>query len=285
LSTHTSGPIPEFITSDKNPLLREARKALVRGDLTPDGHCAAESVHLFAEAVHSGLAIKAVIAAQSAQVAVEQHMRDLSGSRLLVVPDALFAALATTEAPQGVIALVRAPVWAFDDLFPASMDPAAAPALVVVLDAIQDPGNAGNIVRTAEAFGATGVLFPKGTVSPFNAKTLRASAGSLFRVPFLAGVEPQAVQATLTRHQLDVYAAMPRAKKSLSEADFTRPMALVVGSEGQGVSPLLQDLATGVRIPTQAVESLNAAMAAGVLLYEVSRQRSAFLLMDPAEPA
>jgi RNA methyltransferase, TrmH family len=208
-----------------------------------------------------------VIAAQSAQVAVEQHMRELAGSRLLVVPDALFAALATTEAPQGIISLIKAPVWALDDLFPPH-------ALVVVLDAIQDPGNAGTIVRTAEAFGATGVLFPKGTVSPFNTKTLRASAGSLFRLPFVAGVDGQAVHATLFRRRIDVYAAMPRAKKSIAETDLTRPFALIVGSEGQGVSPLLQELATGVRIPTQAVESLNAAMAAGVVLYEASRQRA-----------
>ena len=91
----------------------------------------------------------------------------------------------------------------------------------------------------------------------------------------MAGIELQAVHATLYRRRIDVYAAMPRAKKSITEANLARPHALIVGSEGAGVSPQLLDLATGVRIPTQAVESLNAAMAAGIVLYEASRQRSA----------
>jgi TrmH family RNA methyltransferase len=257
----------ELISSDKNPLLRDLRKALTRGELTADGHCVAESFHLLAEAIRSDLPVKVVIAAQSALVTVQQHLRDVGISRFVTLPDALFAALATTESTQGVMALVKVPEWSLDQLF-------TRPALTVVLDAIQDPGNAGNIVRTAEAFGASGVIFPKGTVSPFNSKTLRASAGSLFRVPFAAGVEAQTLLATLRRRQLTVYAAMPRAKKSITETDLTRPLALVVGSEGQGVSPLLQELAVPVRIPTQAVESLNAAMAAGIVLYEAARQRS-----------
>jgi TrmH family RNA methyltransferase len=223
---------------------------------------------LLVEAIRSERPIRAVIAAQSAQHPVEQQLRERNVPRFVVVPDALFAALATTESTQGAMALVRPPDWSLENLF-------SKRTLVVVLDAVQDPGNAGNIARTAEAFGASGVIFGKGTVSPFNSKTLRASAGSLFRIPFVSGTDPQAVHATLFRRRLDVYAAMPRAKKAVAETDLARPCAIVVGSEGAGVSPRLQELAVGVRIPTEGVESLNAAMAAGILLYEAARQRSA----------
>jgi TrmH family RNA methyltransferase len=112
-------------------------------------------------------------------------------------------------------------------------------------------------------------------VSPFNPKTLRASAGSLFRLPFLSGMDAEVLRATLKQRRLEVYAAMPRAKRSLADLDLTRPTALIVGSEGQGVSAQLRAAAIDIRIPTQGVESLNAAMAAGVLLYEAARQRAA----------
>ena len=111
---------------------------------------------------------------------------------------------------------------------------------MVVLDGLQDPGNAGTIVRAAEAFGATGVLFLKGTVSPHNPKTLRASAGSLFRVPFLHGVGPATAAAALRQNGVELVAAMPavrrRRRDSLAATDLTRPCALIIGSEAHGVS-------------------------------------------------
>ncbi len=102
--------------------------------------------------------------------------------KVAVLPDALLQSISGTETSQGVMALVKPPEWKLEQLF-------RGRPLVVVLDGLQDPGNAGAIVRAAEAFGATGALFLKGAASPYNPKTLRASAGSLFRVPFLAGVD------------------------------------------------------------------------------------------------
>ena len=146
--------------------------------------------------------------------------------------------------------------------------------MAVVLDGLQDPGNAGSIVRAAEAFGATGVLFTKGTVSPFNPKTLRASAGSLFRVPFVHGLDVTLARAAFQQRQVDVYAAMPHGARPLPQADLRRKCALVIGSEAHGVSEALRCGAVGISIPTMGVESLNAAVAAGILLYEAQRQRS-----------
>src|SRR5579883_3293928 len=168
-------PKPETITSAANPLLKDVRRAIVRGSLTHEGLCVAETFHLLEEALRSDCDVKTVLAA-------EAHVRRLAGVKVAILPDRLFQSLAGTETSQGVMALVRPPVWTLEQLF-------RGRALVVVLDGVQDPGNAGTIVRAAEAFGATGALFLKGTVSPHNPKALRASAGSLFRLPYLAGVD------------------------------------------------------------------------------------------------
>jgi TrmH family RNA methyltransferase len=206
--------------------------------------------------------------AESVQSAVDNHVRGLKQVRVIVVADALFNTISATESSQGVIALVRPPAWTLDQLF-------RGQALVVVLDGIQDPGNAGTIVRSAEAFGATGVIFVKGTVSPHNPKSLRASAGSLFRVPFVYGMDEELTRVTLAQRRMDAYAAAPRGKKSLQDIDLTRPCALVIGSEGRGVSEKLRAACLDLRIPTLSVESLNASAAASILLYEARRQRAA----------
>src|SRR6185503_20081068 len=118
------------------------------------------------------------------------------------------------------------PTWTLEQLF-------RGRSLVVVLDGVQDPGNAGAIARAAEAFGATGVLFLKGTVSPFNPKTLRASAGSLFRIPFVHGLDPELARAALKQNKLDVYAGVPSGSsnhvQTLIDADLTRKCAFIIG--------------------------------------------------------
>jgi TrmH family RNA methyltransferase len=184
-----------------------------------------------------------------------------------IVCDKTFRELTSTETPQGVIALVRPRVATLEQM-------TRGAALVVVLDGVQDPGNAGAMVRAAEAFGATGVVFLKGTVNPYNPKCLRGSAGSAFRVPLVAGVEADEI---LAQEGMAWYAAMPRSAQLVSEADLRGRCGIIIGSEGRGVSAALAERARGLRIPTAGVESLNAAVAAGILLYEARRQRGAAL--------
>jgi TrmH family RNA methyltransferase len=264
-------PKPELISSAANPLLKDVRRAIARGALTSGGCAVAETFHLLEEALRSDCAVETVLASESVRSAVEAHVRGLAGVRTAVLPDSLFQGVAGTETSQGVIALVRPPAWSIEQLFRGA-------SLVVVLDGLQDPGNAGTICRAAEAFGATGVMFLKGTVSPFNAKAIRASAGSLFRVPFAAGIDGALARAALQQHKLDLWAAVPArpngASRRLDEADLTRKCALIVGSEGHGVGIELRGAAMDLSIPTVGVESLNAAVAAGILLYEARRQRS-----------
>ncbi len=250
-------------------MIKDLRRAILRGSLTEKGLCAAESFHLLREALRSGRRVDSVIASERVQRAIEEQFGNDELS-VALVPEQLFQTIATTEASQGVIALVEPPEWPIDRLF-------AGETLVVVLDGIQDPGNAGTIVRAAEAFAATGVMFLKGSVNPFNPKTLRASAGSLFRVPFVAALDPAIARAALQQNRIRVYAAMPHAgngARPLHERPFherpklSRPCALVVGNEGRGVSEEFRTLAEAVSIPTAGVESLNASVAAAILLYE-----------------
>ncbi|HEY1238906.1 MAG TPA: RNA methyltransferase [Bryobacteraceae bacterium] len=260
---------PEAITSAANPLLKDVRRAIARGGLTEQGWCVAESFHLLEEALRSDCEVKVVLAAESVRSAAEAHVRGLRGVRVVVASDSLLQTVSGTESTQGVLALVKPPEWKLEQLFRGC-------PLVVVLDGLQDPGNCGAITRAAEAFGASGVLFLKGAASPFNPKTLRASAGSLFRIPFLHGVDAALARAALQQNHMELYAGVPAKNgvRSLAEIDLTGRCGLIIGNEARGVGRELRSAALDVAIPTVGVESLNAAVAAGILLYEARRQRA-----------
>jgi TrmH family RNA methyltransferase len=200
--------------------------------------------------------------------AVERHIGGLKKIRVAVLPDELFGSISATQASQGVIALVKPPAWTLEQLF-------RGRSLAVILDGLQDPGNAGTIVRAAEAFGATGVVFLKGAVSPYNPKCLRASAGSIFRVPLVAALDELLLLAAVEQRKLEMFALIPKGAVEVGECNFTEKCAIIVGSEGRGVSDRLRAKAMDVRIPTVGVESLNAALAAGIALYAARKQRMA----------
>jgi TrmH family RNA methyltransferase len=246
----------------RHPLLTNIRKGIQKSALTEDGFCIAESFHLLDEALSADREIAAIVVSESVRAAVEG--RDTGRTPIYSLPAHDFAGLAATDNSQGVISLIRPPAWTIDQLF-------AGNALVVVLDGVQDPGNAGTIIRSAEAFGATGVLAIKGTVNLHNPKCLRASAGSVFRVPYVQGAEA----AVLLEQNLACYATVASGGQSIYEADLTASAAIVIGSEGRGVSAGLRNSAINLVIPTTGVESLNAAIAASILLCEARHQRSA----------
>src|SRR5437764_1450271 len=200
----------ETLVSEKNPLLKEVRRAIAQGALTEDGCAIAEGPRLLDEALTSDVEIAAVISSESAATALASRLSGLDGVRVVSVSDRVFGSLSTTEQPQGVITLIRPRHWILEDIF-------ADHPLALVLDGVQDPGNAGAVVRSAEAFGATGVVFLKGSVSPYNPKTLRASAGSLFRVPALHGVDPAVALALVREHGAALYAATSAGGRPLDQ--------------------------------------------------------------------
>jgi TrmH family RNA methyltransferase len=264
-------PTAEPITSAANPLLKDIRKALSRGGLTASGCCVVETFHLLEEAMNSHCRVRTVIAAESVRDRVEDLLRNHGDVRLSIVTDKLLEATAHVATSQGVIALVDPPEHTVEQTL-------GAESLVVVIDGLQNPGNLGTILRSAEAFEATGLLLLKGSVSPFNPKALRASAGSVFRVPFVSGLDETTVLEALRDSGANLYAAVPNANghigSSPSDADLTCPCAIIIGSEGQGVRQVLREAARDISIPTAGVESLNAAVSAAILLYEARRQRS-----------
>jgi TrmH family RNA methyltransferase len=248
-----------------HPLVKEVRRALSRGELLGQGEFAGtlalDSPHLLEEAVAAGLKLEAILfVAEAPSVGEHAAMYRLS--------PAAFKKVASTESPQGVIALARPRAWEAHKLFQ------PAPAMVLILAALQDPGNAGTLLRTAEAFGATGALLLRGTVHATNPKLLRGAAGSTFRLPHMAGVQLDAALAMCAVNGATLLALDPRAAETLDDVDLCGPIAIAVGAEGAGLPPDLLDNARAVSIPrARRVESLNAAVAGSLALYEAARQR------------
>lgn len=258
------------LSSPRHPLLRRLRAALREGELTPEGCCALEGAHLVEEALRSPSEVVALVAARSATTLLERF-EAASGGRVpsYVVPDRLFRSLAQTETPQGIAALVRLPDWELEKCL------ASPGALVVALVELQDPGNLGTILRAVETFGGAACLLALNTVSPFNAKAARASAGSLFRVPVFRRLAVEKIVDACRTHGLHTLGLVPRGGLPLKETDLTPPTAFFVGQEGAGLpAGVLAQLDAMASIPLAApVDSLNAAMAATLALYEARRQR------------
>ncbi|MGQ9634558.1 MAG: TrmH family RNA methyltransferase [Bryobacteraceae bacterium] len=255
----------ERIASAQNVLLKRIRRAARTTGMTEEGFLVAEGFHLVEEVFRSRRPLEAIVCTEAALGRVREMAGGRSGFRLVVVPSAVMNGLAATETNQGVIALAAVAEWRPGDLW-------GRQALVLALDGIQDPGNAGTMLRTAEAFGASGVAFLKGSVSPYNPKAVRASAGSVFRVPLQTGWTAQELLTESAARGAKVYAASASGALLADAADLVGPCVLVVGSEGRGVSSEFRR-ESSIRIPVTGVESLNAAVAAAILLYEARRQR------------
>jgi TrmH family RNA methyltransferase len=178
--------------------------------------------------------------------------------------------LSEAETSQGLVALARRPQFAEDAIY-------APPALVVVAAGLQNPGNVGAVLRAAEAAGATGAYLTRGTADPFSWKALRGAMGSAFRVPHVRGLAAAEVLARLGRRGVTVLAAAAGDGERYDSVDLRRPVAFLIGQEAGGLDADLAARADGrITIPMQGrAESLNVAVAAGVLLFEAARQRAA----------
>ena len=199
-----------------------------------------------------------------------------------------FAGLSDTKSPQGIIAVVRKKKYTLPDILgkagsgridsETDMDAVrrAAP-LIVVLENLQDPGNAGTILRTAEAAGVSGVILTEGSVDLYNPKVIRSTMGCIFRMPHLVVKSADELLPELRAAGITTYAAHLRGSISHFEGDYTGGTAFFIGNESRGLSDELSGkLDVLMKIPMSGkVESLNAAMAAGILMYEAKRQRIA----------
>jgi len=263
------------VESKQNARLKELRKALSAPGRWVGALVGIEGPKLIEEALRAGLRAKTVFVAQSPDRATERILEKLSLPReteILHLPKKLLDQALATETPQWIAALIEQPQWTWEQLLGSRRN---SVPLIIVLAGLQDPGNLGTILRSAEAFGATGVVSLPGTVSAWNAKAVRASAGSVFRVPLIAAEIDECIPR-LHGAGLAIFAALSQGAQQAHSADLARPVALIIGNEGNGVPGALAARADStITIPFPGpVESLNAAVAASVLLYEASRQRA-----------
>jgi RNA methyltransferase, TrmH family len=253
-----------------NPLLKSLRKAFAQGEANQDGLCAIEGWRIVEEAIRSGLKFQAVFFSASAGPRAERLLPQLGGHvEKLLLPDNLFASAVPSDTPQGIAALVRRREFTLEDVLARSTN---GPVLVIA--GVQDPGNLGTIVRSAEAFEAAGLLLGEGTVNPLNGKAVRASAGSVFRLPIVRAPLTKALDQ-LRESSLRLIATSSHKGTPLNDAMLKGPLAILIGSEGAGLSrDLLKQVDEIVAIPhSPKVESLNAGVAASLLLYEIWRRK------------
>jgi TrmH family RNA methyltransferase len=260
--------IQHVITSRQHPIVKEF-KALARGAgplMLLDGW------HLLSEATAAGVGVEkiAICGPPTARekTVVDQLRR--SGAQVVEVSGTVLNALSPVTSPTGVVASARIPSIASADVLK------PAPAMVLAATGLQDPGNAGAIIRSAAAAGATGVVLDELSADPWGWKALRASMGSAFHIPVVRSRALAGLIAEWRDDGVQIVASVPRGGTPMYEVDFTKPVAVLMGGEGNGLPDALIAVASArVSIPMRGgIESLNAAVAAAVLLYEAQRQRS-----------
>ncbi len=259
-----------IVQSKQNPRLKELRRALSRPGRDDRGLVGVEGLNLLHEALRAGLHVPCVFVAQEATNPLE-GLAFSAATEVLMVPKAVLDEALSTEAPQPVAALAEPPDWTWAHLLrPHNKNS----TLIVVLAGIQDPGNLGTILRSAEAFMANGVVCLPGTVSAWNPKAVRASAGSVFRLPQVSTTWEECF-TSLHEAGVRLLTTSVHQTEPADQVNLTGPVAFLIGNEGNGVPEELACQADGrITVPCPGpVESLNAAVAASVLLYETRRQR------------
>ena len=262
---------PRLITSPANPLLKIFRHALAEG-ATREGWLAVEGPHALEEALAAGtsVTVQSVLASESAakqfHVLLDRLPRE---AEVALVDDPLFTRVAATQSPQGITALVELSSGNLDAVLH------RPDALLIVACGLQDPGNLGTIMRSAVALGATALLTLKETVSPFNPKAARSSAGAIFHLPIFPGLEAADLFPRLSVARVRTVGAERESPHALHQADLRGPIAFLIGKEATGLAQNILDRADLLlSIPIRpGMDSVNAATAAGIFLYEAARQR------------
>jgi TrmH family RNA methyltransferase len=262
----------DVITSPSNPAVRAVRK-LARGSsrARAGGRFLLEGPEGIRAAMEAGHVPDSLVATEraAARHAGLVNTARQRGTRVVLVSDQVLSALAATTTPQGLTAVMPSVLRPLEEL-------PASPRLVCVLAEVRDPGNAGTVVRAADAFGADAVVTTQGSVDLQSPKAVRAAAGSLFHLPVLAGVPWPELRPALRRRGLRLVGADAHAAVTLDQAWPREPVALVLGNEAHGLpAEVAADLDLVIRVPLAGrAESLNLAAAAAVLLYEASRRQA-----------
>ncbi len=264
------------LSSASNPLLKVFRRALTEG-VTREGWLAVEGPRLLEEVLDVNASgpndvdfIHAVLVSRSATEKFPKLLGQLpAGAEVAQVSDRLFQQVAQTQSPQGIAAFVELRSHDLDATL------AGSDVLLLVACGLQDPGNLGTMIRSAQALGATALITIEATVSPFNPKAVRSSAGAIFRLPLFRNLEAGGLFERLRAVGIRIVAADRRSPSSLAQADLRGSVAFLIGQEASGLAPeISREASLRLSIPVRpGTDSVNAAVAAGIFLYEAARQR------------
>ncbi|MHB1126465.1 MAG: TrmH family RNA methyltransferase [Bacillota bacterium] len=262
-----------MITSADNPLIKTVKNLKRRKARTELGLFVVEGLRGVREAIQSPATIEVVLYSPellSAQEVSVLH-QELAEKKIPCreVGDRIFLELTETETPQGVLGIVRQLNYPLESVLK------YPEALLLVADGIQDPGNLGTMLRTALAAGVKGMIMTKGTTDPYGSKVVRSTMGAICHLPLVLNVEPTLVASGLIQENIRTFVADAQGSLVYHQADLRGPVAIILGNENMGPSPELFSGAEGLRIPLLGpVESLNVAVATGIILYEAVHQRS-----------
>ena len=260
-----------MITSNSNPKVKQVVQWQTKArERRSAGIFLVEGFKMFAEAPEGW--VREVYVSEDAldrALSEQEICEKLKRVGYEVVAADVFQKMSDTQTPQGVLCVVKRPEYTLEQLF------LVENPLLVVLENLQDPGNLGTIVRTGEGAGITGVIMSAKTVDIYNPKTIRATMGSIYRVPFVYVEDLQQVIGALRERRIVSYAAHLEGKQYYDSFSFEKGTAFLIGNEGNGLSRQLADAADDyLKIPMEgSVESLNAAIATSLLMYEAHRQR------------
>ncbi len=260
-----------MITSAANARIKQVIQWQTKArERRKDGVFIAEGIKMFEEAPQESILEVYVAAGQIPLLRqTEQVWNKLEEVGFEEVSDDIFSKMSDTQSPQGILTVLRQPEYRLESMLDAENP------LIVILENLQDPGNLGTILRTGEGAGITGVILSKQTVDIYNPKVIRATMGSVYRVPFVYVEDLQKVLEQMHQKGIHTYAAHLKGETYYDSFSFREPTAFLIGNEGNGLSDAISEAADSyLKIPMEGkVESLNAGVAAALLMYEAHRQR------------
>lgn len=260
------------ITSSSNPIIKEIKTLHRKKDRWTKRLYMAEGIKMAEEIINNGYEAKYLIYTESLfdiKGGSKLYERIKHFKNLINIPEKLFAEISDVETPQGIMAILPFREMSLMDMLE-RQNP-----FIILLDRVQDPGNLGTIIRTADAFGVDGIIVSEGSVDVYNPKVVRATMGSLFRMKIYHTEDSMGTIRELKDKGIIIYSTSLQGKSFIHEVDFKAPSLLIIGNESRGVSDELLDMADMlVKIPmVGGAESLNAAVASSIIMYEVLRQR------------
>lgn len=268
------------ISSSDNPILKKVKKLQRKKARDQDACYLIEGFHLTVEALEAIDQLKITLIRESlikgensGEIKKLITLLESAGVDVFIVSNDAFDHVSDTETPQGLLSVVNRKSWSYESFFSGSYRLGCTN--IVVLDRLQDPGNVGTILRTADAADFLGAIVLKGTADVYGPKVVRAAAGSLFRLPLLFIDSPEEASNLLHKYGKKIVATTPYCKQYYFEYQMKEDIALVIGNEGAGVcNTLLKSADIQIKIPMRnSVESLNAAVSAGILMYETINEK------------